>query len=449
MSTLKVDTITTISGTGNINLSRPIAGDGSNLTGVAPTKATVETLGIELPAVNLTGTIHADRYTNTVYTHPTTAGNKHIPTAGATDQVLTYSSSGTATWADPAASGATISASDPAIDTNATLGTQWVNSTSGEFFVCTDATTDDNVWTNVGAGTGNITAFPRGTQHGYVSCGNPSHTNVIQRFAFASDGNATDVGDSTQGRENGGGCSTESYGYVGGGYISASVNTIDKFAFGSSSDAADVGNLSVSRTPTGVMSTTRGYWMGGWTGATSNVIDSLVFASGGNATDWGDLTQSVSIGDVGQMSATYGYRAGGDTDGGATMQNVIDKFAFSSTANSTDVGDLVVATFDATGANSETYGYKMGGGIAPWTAHGDQIEKFAFASDGNASDVGNITVARYRVSGASSLTFGYCSGGRNPSYLDVIDKFAFASDGNSTDVGNLITATSAGVGNQQ
>ena len=108
-----------------------------------------------------------------------------------------------------------------------------------------------------------------------------------------------------------------------------------------------------------------------------------------------------------------------------------------------------MATFDATGANSETYGYKMGGGIAPWTAHGDQIEKFAFASDGNASDVGNITVARYRVSGASSLTFGYCSGGRNPSYLDVIDKFAFASDGNSTDVGNLITATSAGVGNQQ
>ncbi len=81
--------------------------DGSNLTGVAPTKTAVEALGIELPAANLTGTIHADRYTDTVYTHPTTAGNKHIPTAGATDQVLTYSSSGTASWADPAASGIT------------------------------------------------------------------------------------------------------------------------------------------------------------------------------------------------------------------------------------------------------------------------------------------------------------------------------------------------------
>jgi hypothetical protein len=78
------DTITITSGV-------TLAGDGSGLT--------------SLPAANLTGTIHADRYTDTVYTHPTTAGNKHIPTAGATDQVLTYSSSGTASWADPAGGG--------------------------------------------------------------------------------------------------------------------------------------------------------------------------------------------------------------------------------------------------------------------------------------------------------------------------------------------------------
>ena len=71
----------------------------------APSKTSIEALGIALPAANLTGTIHADRYTDTVYTHPTTAGNKHIPTAGATDQVLTYSSSGTASWADPAGGG--------------------------------------------------------------------------------------------------------------------------------------------------------------------------------------------------------------------------------------------------------------------------------------------------------------------------------------------------------
>ena len=34
----------------------------------------------------------------TVYTHPTTAGNKHIPSGGSSGQVLVYSSSGTAAW---------------------------------------------------------------------------------------------------------------------------------------------------------------------------------------------------------------------------------------------------------------------------------------------------------------------------------------------------------------
>ena len=57
MSTIKVNTLTTLDGTGNITFSRPIVGDGSNLTGVAPTKTSIEALGIDLPAANLTGTI--------------------------------------------------------------------------------------------------------------------------------------------------------------------------------------------------------------------------------------------------------------------------------------------------------------------------------------------------------------------------------------------------------
>ena len=164
MSTIKVNTLTTLDGTGNITFDRPIVGDASGLTGVTVSKAAVEALGIELPAANLTGTVAdarfpatlpaasganltslpaanltgtvadarfpatlpassgvnltalnasnissgtlpAGRYTDTVYTHPTTAGNKHIPSGGATDQVLTYSSSGTAAWADPAGGG--------------------------------------------------------------------------------------------------------------------------------------------------------------------------------------------------------------------------------------------------------------------------------------------------------------------------------------------------------
>lgn len=49
------------------------------------------------------------KFTDTVYTHPTTAGNKHIPAGGRDGQYLKYSASGTATWITPA--NATASAS--------------------------------------------------------------------------------------------------------------------------------------------------------------------------------------------------------------------------------------------------------------------------------------------------------------------------------------------------
>jgi hypothetical protein len=39
------------------------------------------------------------------YSHPTGAGNKHIPSGGSANQILQYSSSGTAVWADPAGGG--------------------------------------------------------------------------------------------------------------------------------------------------------------------------------------------------------------------------------------------------------------------------------------------------------------------------------------------------------
>ena len=48
-------------------------------------------------------TVNADvpanaKFTDTVYTHPTTSGNKHIPSGGASGQILRWSADGTAVW---------------------------------------------------------------------------------------------------------------------------------------------------------------------------------------------------------------------------------------------------------------------------------------------------------------------------------------------------------------
>lgn len=68
------------------------------------TKAnTVKSLSISGKTITVTPG-SGDAYTlttqDTVYTHPTSAGNKHIPSGGSSGQILKYSSSGTAVWAD-------------------------------------------------------------------------------------------------------------------------------------------------------------------------------------------------------------------------------------------------------------------------------------------------------------------------------------------------------------
>ena len=51
----------------------------------------------------------------------------------------------------------TTSASDPAVSTNpSSVGTMFVNTTSGEVYIATDITAGANVWKNIGDGTGNI-----------------------------------------------------------------------------------------------------------------------------------------------------------------------------------------------------------------------------------------------------------------------------------------------------
>lgn len=61
----------------------------------------LETVGsTKVEASTTNGNIKIDGTETTVYTHPTSAGNKHIPAGGSTGQILKYSAAGTAVWAN-------------------------------------------------------------------------------------------------------------------------------------------------------------------------------------------------------------------------------------------------------------------------------------------------------------------------------------------------------------
>ena len=290
----------------------------------------------------------------------------------------------------------------------------------------------------------------QGSNHGYTSGGiGPSgNTDVIDKFSFTSNGNATDVGNltSTSGQGAAGQSSTTN------GYANAFQtfsSKIDKISFASGGDATTSGTLPYSSDGLcGQSSTANGYASGN-----SGYVNKFPFAADANAVDVVNLVGAGAAHGAGISSSFDGYVAGGGYNPGTTP---IDKFPFASDANATtDVGDLSVARGFMSGQNSSTHGYISGGSASSLNAYSDTIDKFPFVTHGTATDVGNLSVARGFgiTAGQSSTTDGYACGGRAlpaPAYpiQSVIDKFSFASGGNAANIGSLTVARRGSAGQQ-
>ena len=294
---------------------------------------------------------------------------------------------------------ATISASDPTISTNPSggVGTEWNNSTSGEMYICTDATAGANVWTNVGDGTGDIQSLShaQGENFGYSMGGYPLE-NRIEKYSFTASTNATDISNLAYGLYDLGGHNSATHGYTSGGQPTNSgiprVDYIQKFPFASNTNASDIANL---------------FHRTSLHGAT--------------------------------MSTTYGYCAYGYLTSPSQRIDILQKFSLTSDVNGTDVGNMVTSTAAAFAVTSATHGYAGGGhgGYPPDPSYNNQLENWSYASDGNSVDVGNMTNPNRCMGGLSTASDGYRTGGGDTK-VDIIDKVNFASGGDMTDVGNLV-----------
>ena len=362
----------------------------------------------------------------------------------------------------PACSGAAITglssvtknASDPVIATNPSggVGTVWQNTTSGEMYICTDATAGANVWTNVGVGTDDIKpAAYQGTQYGYA-CGAYAASDVIDKFSYTSDGNATDVGNLTIARGISQGNSSSTYGHVSGGRAGSYYNTIDRFSFASDGNASGWGNLTDLEEVgygTGCSDIDYGYTVGGKNASIyKNIIQRFQFSSNAGASDVGDLTANrQAMTGHSDQGNSYGFVAGGETGPPWAELNIIERFAFASSSNSSDVGDLIAANSNqfrnwSIGPNSSSYGFTIGGN--PNSIN--NIQRYAFASSANATDWADLSTGNYGQAGSSSETNGYAAGGAVTN--TTIEKFPFASQTNATDIGNLSVNRGYTEGNQ-
>jgi hypothetical protein len=334
----------------------------------------------------------------------------------------------------------TTSASDPAIDTNPSggVGSEWINSTSGKQFICTDATAGENVWTCSGGGSGNIAPYYYGGEaYGYSMGSGPdgSITDRIDKYSFTSDSAGVASGSTLSAARvylSSVHVQSATDGYCHGGYNGPSggyLSKLDKFSFASAGTATLIGNLT---TPgfmsTGCNSDTYGYRCGG-SNPTNNTIDRWPFSSDGNAVDVGDMLTATNSITSSTEGNSYGYIF---THSGSSY--TISKFQLVSSASAVSTTQTLTTGGSYRGGNSsQTYGYVTGG--SPPSAGADTIEKYAFSSSSNGVDVGNLTYVSYGHTSSSSTTYGYAAGGNTPSHK--IMKFSFASDGDATTVADL------------
>jgi len=225
----------------------------------------------------------------------------------------------------------------------------------------------------------------------------------------------------------------ETYGYATAGILgSTQYNRIDKHPFAVDEDATEVSSLSTIRyNQAGSSSAEHGYTTGGRnpTNTGQNQIDRFDFATDGNATDVGNLGVSVMM-HAGQsnIDGGYGYATHGYTSTGnaITTTNMIQKFAFTSSGNSTAAGNATAGSYYTAGQSSLTHGYATLGYSTPPITYRDTIEKFPFASDVDGVSHGTMpTAPAYSTIGISSYTNGYMVAG-NANYN--IDTFPFASE---------------------
>jgi hypothetical protein len=338
-------------------------------------------------------------------------------------------------------SNVTVSASDPAVDTNPTaVGGLWLNKTSGEMYTCTDATAGANIWTNVGDGTDPVKNFTRGVFAGGYDGGGGN--NTIQYVRIITLGNATDFGDLTTSRWTVGASSDGERGvFMGGG---ENLTDIDYITIRTTGNATDFGDLTIGLTATAGMSDgTKGVCGGGMSygDIKQDVMNYITISTTGNATDFGNLSLARRYLSA-CSNSSRGLFAGGNYTG-TSATTTIDYITYSSLGDATDFGDLTQDRHYLSGCASSTRGV-FGGYIAN---DGTIIDYVTIASTSNASDFGDLSQGRGQMGACASDTRGLFGGGYTSSQsspasstVDIIDYITIATTGNATDFGNLTSA---------
>ena len=285
----------------------------------------------------------------------------------------------------------------------------------------------------------------RGFRIGYYDASNVISNNIEYWDISASSGNAVDFGDITRNHYRGCSASSGDYVYTIGGMVtfngsSTASNVIDRFATATTGNATDVGDVNVTRAYDGVAEATISGGRVVYThGAASGVIEYFAFSASTNASDFGDL--DANVGQCGSAANDTRMLVGGGQV--SSTVNNIQYITMGTLSNALDFGDLVH------GATYRNFGVGTGGQdkaiFGDGTAGGygsANMQYVDITTTGNASDFGDLHTGAAINTGLCNATKAHVIGGYNGASINNIQQFTMATIANATDYGDLISAMS-------
>jgi len=291
----------------------------------------------------------------------------------------------------------------------------------------------------------------QGTTSGYAVGGYTStNVNTIDKYSYASNQNATDVGDMVVAHSVTEMTSSPTHTYLHAGYAPpGNMATLEKFSLTSDGNSALVPGVT---TPTERGSSTHngpgfGYQI------YNSKIHKINHTSDTFSADAGSIPSPVETSPVTKVQSytntTHAYSGNyspAPTDPFVKTAFASDTASASSAQADQTYGDQAVAAC----FNSDVAGYAAGGNTTTPTNAITAITKFVFASEAEMTSVGTMSFApagQRDYGGTASTTHGYAAGGRSytaPNSVatteNTIHNTPFASDAPSSDVGDLTQA---------
>ena len=277
-------------------------------------------------------------------------------------------------------------------------------------------------------------------------------SNVIDYWNIsASSGNAVDFGDLTRNHYRGCSASSGDYVYTMGGMKtfgggSTASDIIDRFATATTGNATNVGDVNANTPYDGMAEASIAAGRVVYTCGSHNtdIIEYFGFAASANGSDFGDLNANVGNGGS-AANDTRMLIGGGRDENTNTNKNDIQYITMATTGNALDFGDLIH------GATYRNFGAGTGGQdkaiFGDGTAGGygsANMQYVDITTTGNASDFGDLHTGAAINTGLCNATKAHVIGGYSGSLpsLNNIQQFTMATTGNATDYGDLTSGIS-------